>query len=244
MQYLRVRNWDRWQSYRKDRGQPPWIKLWRSLLRNVDWLTLTDEQRGQLVGIWMLAADRDGTIPADPAAVKLLCSMQNLPDFMLFRDKGFLEFDARVASSWRQGDATLASGWRQRDASESESESEAEKIPAPEPKPKTARQAPLAASVTAVQIVTLVNERFGTNRSASPTLIRAVEILLRAGHAADDIMLVVRHRLTNEEWFTPAKFGAESLIRRDKFPSMLQVAKDSQPRPITSASVDEGGWEY
>ena len=120
---------------------------------------------------------------------------------------------------------------------------EEEKTPLP-PKLKTARQASLAASVTAVQIVTLVNERFGTNRSASPTLIRAVEILLRAGHAADDIMLVVRHRLTNEEWFTPAKYGAESLIRRDKFPSMLQVAKDSQPRPITSASVDEGGWEY
>jgi len=127
---------------------------------------------------------------------------------------------------------------------EADAEAEKKKNPPTPRKAKTARQASLAASVTAVQIVTLVNERFGTNRSASPTLVRAVEILLRAGHTADDIMLVVRHRLTNEEWFTPAKFGAESLIRRDKFPSMLQVAKDSQPRPITSASVDEGGWEY
>lgn len=111
-------------------------------------------------------------------------------------------------------------------------------------KAKTARQASLAAVAVADQIAAAVNERFGTQRSATATLVRAVEILLRAGHTADDIALVVGHRLRSEDWFDPKKYGAESLIRRDKFPSMLQIARDSQPRRVTSSSVDEGGWDY
>ncbi|KKL61244.1 hypothetical protein LCGC14_2197270, partial [marine sediment metagenome] len=57
---LRIRNWDKWQSYRRDRGQPPWIKVHRSLMRDMNWVSLSDAQRGQLVAIWMLAADQDG----------------------------------------------------------------------------------------------------------------------------------------------------------------------------------------
>ena len=71
-QYLKIRNWERWQSYRADRGQPPWIKLHRNIMRNPDWVGLTDAQRGQLVAIWLLAADRDGVILASPQMLKKL----------------------------------------------------------------------------------------------------------------------------------------------------------------------------
>ena len=114
----------------------------------------------------------------------------------------------------------------------------------PTPKPKTARQASLAATSTAEAVIGRINDRYRLKRSATQTLVRAVEILLRAGHTADDIMLVVDHRLSNEEWFNPTRHGAESLIRREKFPSMLQIAQDARPRQITSTSIDEGGWEY
>lgn len=106
--------------------------------------------------------------------------------------------------------------------------SPAEKKNPPTPQnPKTARPASIAAAAVAVQIIDIINQKFGLKRSATPTLIRAVEILLRAGHTSDDIMLVVGNRLGNEDWFDPRKYGAESLIRRDKFPSMLQIAKDA-----------------
>ncbi|MBM3495018.1 MAG: hypothetical protein FJX72_11970 [Armatimonadetes bacterium] len=161
-------------------------------------------------------------------------------DLKLFKDRGFLDFGVTVASRRRHDDATVASLWRHGDASESESESETEK----NPRKKTARPASLAARGIADDIAAMVNERHRTKRAATATLIRAVEILLLAGHGAEDILLVVRHRLKNEDWFHPNRYGAESLIRRDKFPSALQIAKESKPRPITSTSIDEGGWEY
>ena len=104
---IKVRNWSRWQTYRTDRGMPPWIKIYRCLFRNIDWVTLTDEQRGQLVAIWILAADDDGKVPADPATLKAVCHMTKEPDLKLLRDKGFLDFDANVTPTRRQPDATV-----------------------------------------------------------------------------------------------------------------------------------------
>lgn len=117
---LHIRNWERWQSYRVDRGQPPWIKVHRCLMRNPDWVILTDAQRGQLICLWLLAADRNGEIPSDPSLLRKLCFMEQEPDLQLFQDKGFVD----VASSWRQVGVNVASGWRQHDAPEAEAEAE------------------------------------------------------------------------------------------------------------------------
>ena len=95
---LRVANWGTWQSYRSDRGQPPWIKVHRQLLRNVEWVELTDAQRGQLVAIWLLAADHNGAIPASAALIKKLCFMTKEPDLNLFIQLGFLETPASDAT--------------------------------------------------------------------------------------------------------------------------------------------------
>lgn len=102
---MKVKNWERWQSYRKDRGQPPWIKVHRRLMRKPKWIALTDAQRGQLLAIWMLAADRNGVIPASPALIKKLCYMDAEPDLNLFIEKGFIDGcqdDANVSSERRQ----------------------------------------------------------------------------------------------------------------------------------------------
>src|SRR5690606_20440063 len=96
---MKIRNWSKWQSYRKDRGQPPWIKLYRALLRDPDWIALTDAERGQLASIWMLAADRHGEIPNDPEIVRKLCQLETAPDLQLLIAAGFLEHDANMAPS-------------------------------------------------------------------------------------------------------------------------------------------------
>ena len=115
MNELRIRNWDKWQSYRKDRGQPPWIKIHRRLMRNPEWVSLTDAQRGQLVAIWLLAGDRDGVIPASPILLKKLCFMDSEPDVKLLIEKEFIDpppdgchLDAALASDWRQDDQPKA----------------------------------------------------------------------------------------------------------------------------------------
>lgn len=127
-QVLKVRNWEKWQSYRKGRGQPPWLKLWRRLLRKPKWVRLSDQERGQLTAIWLLAADEHGTIPADPVLVQKLCFMDSLPDLRKLVREKWLEGDlpepletptqpcpgATVAPAWRQPDASMAAQKRRR----------------------------------------------------------------------------------------------------------------------------------
>ena len=91
MRTLTVTNWNRWQSYRSDRGQPPWIKVHRTILRNPEWTMLTDAQRGQLVQIWILAADKGGRIES-PDSVNLetfiqsVCCMKEEPNLQVLSD--------------------------------------------------------------------------------------------------------------------------------------------------------------
>lgn len=104
--WLRIRNWDEWQTYRKDRGQPPWIKVYRRLTSDPNWVSLTDAERGQVVSMWILAADRGGRVPSDPGMIQRLASLENPPDLEVFVRHGFIEGDGNVTTRWRQRDAT------------------------------------------------------------------------------------------------------------------------------------------
>jgi len=88
-------------------------------MRNVEWVSLTDSQRGQLVGIWLLAADRDGEIPASEELIKKLCYMDETPNLQLFEKLGFIE-------CCRQDDATVTSERCQHVVPETEAETETE----------------------------------------------------------------------------------------------------------------------
>jgi len=112
MEYFSVKSWAKWQSYRADRGQPPWIKVHRSLLRSVKWMRLTDAQRGQLVSLWMLAADKDGKIPNDQQFIKRVCGFTSAFDMQVFVDAGFMELDANMTSTC-SGDSKLVTPQRQ-----------------------------------------------------------------------------------------------------------------------------------
>ncbi len=59
-------------------------------MRNVEWVSLSDAERGQLVSIWLLAADQNGTIPSSPEIIQKLCYMETLPNINKFIDLGFL----------------------------------------------------------------------------------------------------------------------------------------------------------
>lgn len=116
---LHIHDWDDHQSYRKDRGQPPWIKIYRKLLRHPKWVCLTDAQQGQLVNLWLLAADDNGRIPEDPAFLKKICCLDSEPEVDLFISLGFID-------DRRQHDADVTPERRQADAPEVEAETETE----------------------------------------------------------------------------------------------------------------------
>ncbi len=117
---LRIRNWEKWQSYRKDRGQPPWIKIHRCVMRNPEWVGLSDAERGQLVAMWLLAADNNGTIPASPMVIRKLCYLDNAPDVNKFKELGF------ICQDGCQHDVNTTPTRRQHDALETETETETE----------------------------------------------------------------------------------------------------------------------
>ena len=87
---MKITNWDKWQTFRKDRGTPPWIKVYRNLLSNEQWVSLTDTEKGHLVSIWILAADKNGSIPDEPKMIKRMAMLDSNPNINKFIELGFL----------------------------------------------------------------------------------------------------------------------------------------------------------
>ena len=87
--YLRVKNWDVFQHYR--RRNPPWIKLHNALLDDYDFSRLQDASKWHAVGIWLLASRHDNRIPNDPAWIAQRIGSQNGVDVAALVSAGFLE---------------------------------------------------------------------------------------------------------------------------------------------------------
>lgn len=89
-------------------------------MRNPEWVSLSDAERGQLVAIWLLAADNNGTIPASPVIIRKLCYLDNDPDINKFKELGFICEDDCPP------DANTTPTRRQHDSPETEAETETE----------------------------------------------------------------------------------------------------------------------
>lgn len=107
---MKISNWDTWQSYRSDRGAPPWIKVHRNLMSNPEWAVLSDAEKGQLISIWIVAADKSGEVPDDSRILQKICQLDKQPNISKFKDLGFIDDDAL------QDDANLTSDGSQDDA--------------------------------------------------------------------------------------------------------------------------------
>ena len=90
MKYLKIKDWDEWQSYRKDRGTPPWIKVYRNLFSNPKWARLTDAEKGQLTSLWILAADNNGLISSDALVLKKVAQLDSEPNLQKFIEEDWL----------------------------------------------------------------------------------------------------------------------------------------------------------
>jgi len=201
-EFVKMKNWDKWQTYRTDRGNTPWIKVYRALMRNIDWITLTDAQRGQLVAMWLLAADKGGKIPRDPATLKIVCSMTDEPDLNLFKSKGFVEFGAKVTPYRRQDDATLTPQSR-------------------------VDQSRVDESIPYGDIVAYLNERAGTAyRPTTPATRRHITARVKEGFTVADFRAVIDAKVADwkadPKW---SKFLRPETLFGTKFESYLNAAR-------------------
>ena len=100
---IRIKDWSKFQHF-KDR-RPPWVKLYRDLLDDMEWHELDPAAAKALVMLWLIASEYDGDLPDirklafrlrmdEPSCKSLICQLSH-----------WLEDDDNAAISERyQGD--------------------------------------------------------------------------------------------------------------------------------------------
>lgn len=58
---MKIKNWEKFQHY-KDRS-PHWIKLYKSILDDVEWHNLSGDDAKALIMLWLIAAEDKGQLP-------------------------------------------------------------------------------------------------------------------------------------------------------------------------------------
>jgi hypothetical protein len=88
MEFFKVKNWERFQHYRK--RNPPWIKLYTSLLDDYEFSRLQDASKLLALCILMLAAKCHNKLPADPDWLHQKLGLQQIPDLEPLFEHGFI----------------------------------------------------------------------------------------------------------------------------------------------------------
>jgi len=88
MEYLKVKNWEKYQDYEKD--NPPWIKLYPKLLQDYNFMNLPDTEKAAFFLILCYAAITNNKIPNDEKFLASLFCLDDTLNLKLLCDKGFL----------------------------------------------------------------------------------------------------------------------------------------------------------
>ena len=89
MDYISIKNWEKYQHYH-DRN-PPWIKLYHSLLDDYEYCCLQDASKLLLISLFLLASRTDNKIPADPDWIKSKAAIKGKLDFKPLVTIGFIK---------------------------------------------------------------------------------------------------------------------------------------------------------
>jgi len=118
-----VKNWDKFQHYGNRR--PTWIKLYRSLLDDLDWHQLAGDDAKHLVMIWLLAAEDDGRLPPTKQLAFRLRIKEQEAEKLLVRLEQWVTHDASnvLADGYQDASKTLADGYQDASSEESKSKS-------------------------------------------------------------------------------------------------------------------------
>ncbi|MDD0812982.1 hypothetical protein PSQ20_21785 [Curvibacter sp. RS43] len=113
---IAIKNWTKFQHF-KDR-RPPWVKLYRDILDDLEWHELDPEAAKVLVMLWLIASENDGRLPENKQLA-----------FRLRMAESKLKTIISKLSHWlEQDDINAISAGYQSDAPERETETEGEQI--------------------------------------------------------------------------------------------------------------------
>ena len=144
---MKIKNWSQFQHF-KDR-RPPWIKLYRDLLDDIEWHELDPKSAKVLVMLWLIASEDDGKIPDAKRLAFRLRMTEKDTEASLIKLSHWLEHDDISPISVRHQD----------DLPETETETETEK----ETKTELSVE-PRSVSQPIVEVPVIGNKCFGVSQ--------------------------------------------------------------------------------
>ncbi len=111
---MRIKNWSQFQHF-KDR-RPPWIKLYRDILDDIEWHSLDPQSSKVLVMCWLIASENEGRLP----------DMKTLAFRLRMSEKNTSESIIKLSHWLEQDDIGVISERYQDDLPETERETETE----------------------------------------------------------------------------------------------------------------------
>ena len=107
-----IKNWNKFQHF-KDR-RPPWIKLYREILDDLEWHELEPKAAKVLVMLWLIASETDGNLP----------EIKNLAFRLRMSEKDAMSCVDKLSHWLNQDDINVISERYQDDLPETETETE------------------------------------------------------------------------------------------------------------------------
>ena len=86
---FKIKNWQEFQPPLRPDRNVIWIKLYRKILDDFDWSNLTDSNKATLIELWLLASEKEGTLP----------SVDEI-SYRLRKDKSFINKQLEQLSTW------------------------------------------------------------------------------------------------------------------------------------------------
>jgi hypothetical protein len=111
---IRIKGWEKFQHF-KDR-KPPWVKLYRDLLDDLEWYELDPKAAKALVMMWLIASEDDGYLP----------DTKKLAFRLRMTEAGTLDVISKLSHWLDQVDIGVISTGYQDDRPETETETETE----------------------------------------------------------------------------------------------------------------------
>ena len=100
----KIKNWSKFQHF-KDR-KPPWVKLYRDLLDDIEWFELSPVYAKNLINIWLIASEYNGELPDNKTlAFRLRVKNQELTAILTNLSHWLEQVDINTISSRYQSDS-------------------------------------------------------------------------------------------------------------------------------------------
>ena len=115
---VKIKDWARFQHF-KDR-KPPWIKLYRDILDDIEWHELNGDDAKTLVMLWVIASESDGVLPSFKELAFRLRSTEKsiksivsrLGHWLVHDDIGLISDDISISERYHDDDAELSKGYQ------------------------------------------------------------------------------------------------------------------------------------